>query len=126
MPSPIRLSAHSGILGIRHGWAARRPSRPTPRLASACYTHIKDAVYDESHPQAMSDGWRYVACGEGTVPLAEAIAILQQGGYTGYLVFEHEKKWHPELPEPEEILPKFTAWARRGSPQPARACGMIV
>jgi sugar phosphate isomerase/epimerase len=77
------------------------------------YTHIKDAIYDKSHPQAMSDGWRYVACGEGTVPLAEAIALLQQGGYTGYLVFEHEKKWHPELPEPEAILPKFTAWARR-------------
>ena len=75
------------------------------------YTHLKDAVYEPGHPQAMGDGWRYVPPGEGTVPLAEAIKVLQAGGYKGYLVLEHEKRWHPELPEPEIMFPKYVQWA---------------
>ncbi len=27
-----------------------------PRIG---YTHIKDAVYNPDHPEAMADGWRY-------------------------------------------------------------------
>lgn len=77
------------------------------------YAHVKDAIHDPSHPQAMKDGWRYVAPGEGSLPLADAIRLLKAGGYHGYLMLEHEKRWHPGLPEPEEILPKFVPWARR-------------
>ncbi|MCX7935321.1 MAG: sugar phosphate isomerase/epimerase [Planctomycetota bacterium] len=77
------------------------------------YTHIKDARREPGHPRAMADGWRYVPPGEGDLPLAECVRLLCQNGYTGYLVLEHEKRWHPELEEPEEILPKFAVWARR-------------
>lgn len=76
------------------------------------YTHIKDAVYDPGHPQSMEDGWRYVFPGEGQVPLAEAIQVLKQHGYTGWLQFEHEKRWHPVLPEPEEAFPAFARWIK--------------
>jgi len=27
-------------------------------------------------------------------------------------MFEHEKRWHPELEEPEEIFPRFVAWVK--------------
>jgi sugar phosphate isomerase/epimerase len=80
-----------------------------PRIG---YTHFKDAVYDPSHSQAMKDGWRYVLPGTGQLPLAEAMRVLQEGGYDGYLVFEHEKRWHQNLPEPEVALPAFVQWAR--------------
>lgn len=76
------------------------------------YVHVKDALYDPDHPHAMADGWRYVAPGTGQLPLAEAIRLLQSRGYEGWLVFEHEKRWHRELPEPEEIFPQFIAWVR--------------
>ena len=76
------------------------------------YTHVKDAVYDPKHPQAMEDGWHYVPPGAGELPLAESIGILKQHGYDGWLQFEHEKRWHPTLPEPEEIFPLFVGWAR--------------
>jgi sugar phosphate isomerase/epimerase len=76
------------------------------------YTHIKDAVYDPAHPQAMDDGWHYVSPGQGQLPLAESIALLKANGYDGWLQFEHEKRWHPELPEPEEIFPAFVQWVR--------------
>lgn len=76
------------------------------------YTHVKDAVFDGAHPKAMKDGWRYVPPGTGDLPLAEAIALLDEQGYDGWIMFEHEKRWHPELEEPEEILPEFLAWAQ--------------
>lgn len=76
------------------------------------YVHVKDALYAPDHPHAMADGWRYVAPGAGQLPLAEAIHLLQSRGYDGWLVFEHEKRWHRELPEPEEIFPQFIEWIR--------------
>ncbi len=76
------------------------------------YTHVKDAVYDPKHEQAMEDGWRYVPPGQGELPLAESIGILKKNGYDGWLQFEHEKRWHPALPEPEAIFPQFVSWAR--------------
>lgn len=84
------------------------------------YTHVKDAVYDPKHPLAMQDGWYYVLPGKGQLPLAESIAILHAHGYddgsqpaSGWLMFEHEKRWHPNLLEPEVAFPAFTAWARK-------------
>ncbi len=76
------------------------------------YTHIKDAVYDPGHPQAMQDGWHYVIPGTGQLPLADAIRLLRDNGYTGWLQFEHEKRWHPELPEPEVVFPAFVKWVK--------------
>lgn len=76
------------------------------------YTHTKDAVYEPEHPLAMDDGWHYVFPGKGSLPLAESVGLLKSGGYDGWLQFEHEKRWHPELPEPEEAFPAFIQWAR--------------
>lgn len=85
------------------------------------YCHVKDATFDPSHPQAMTEtfeqgkvvGWRYVLPGEGQLPLAKSIGILKAGGYDGWLLCEHEKRWHPELVEPEVIFPAFIKWARK-------------
>jgi sugar phosphate isomerase/epimerase len=76
------------------------------------YTHIKDAVYDPQHALAMADGWHYVLPGEGQLPLAESINLLKRSGYDGWLQCEHEKRWHPELVEPEIIFPAFARWVQ--------------
>jgi sugar phosphate isomerase/epimerase len=76
------------------------------------YAHVKDAVYEPSHPQAMQDGWHYVLPGQGQLPLAQSIALLRANGYDGWLLFEHEKRWHPELLEPEVAFPAFVSWAK--------------
>lgn len=77
------------------------------------YTHVKDCRHEPNHPQTMSDGWRYVTPGTGDIQLRRAVQLLRKSGYNGYLVLEHEKRWHPELPEPEEALPAFVGWARQ-------------
>jgi sugar phosphate isomerase/epimerase len=77
------------------------------------YTHFNDCRHDPDHPQALSDGWRYVTPGTGDIQLRRAVQLLHSAGYTGYLTFEHQKRWHPEMAEPEQILPAFAQWARR-------------
>jgi sugar phosphate isomerase/epimerase len=74
--------------------------------------HVKDAVKDPKDPRAMEDGWRYVTPGSGQLPLAESIKLLREHGYDGWLLFEHEKRWIPSLPEPEEIFPAFVRWVK--------------
>ena len=74
------------------------------------YVHVKDAIYDPGSPLAMKDGWHYVFPGTGELPLAESLSLLQESGYDGWLLFEHEKRWHPELPEPEVAFPRFVDW----------------
>jgi sugar phosphate isomerase/epimerase len=76
------------------------------------YAHVKDAVKKEVAPGGKGDGWQYVLPGEGQLPLDRAIRVLQKGGYDGWLLFEHEKRWHPELPEPEIAFPAYVKWAR--------------
>lgn len=64
------------------------------------HTHIKD-----SRP-AGSDR-RYVLMGQGDVPLAEQMKTLVSGGYQGLYSLEWEKKWHPEIEEPEVAFPQY-------------------
>ncbi|MGI6611176.1 MAG: sugar phosphate isomerase/epimerase family protein [Limnochordia bacterium] len=64
------------------------------------HVHLKDSV-------TTADGIRYCLPGEGDVPLRKVIELLRSGAYQGWLSFEWEKRWHPELEEPEVALPAF-------------------
>jgi sugar phosphate isomerase/epimerase len=70
---------------------------------------IKDSITDAS----ARLGYRYVELGAGEIPVAEALRILSANGYDGWLTFEWEKIWHPELAEPEIAFPAFIAAMRR-------------
>jgi sugar phosphate isomerase/epimerase len=63
--------------------------------------HLKDA----RRPPSGSDRWGLCMIGEGDVPLPAALVGLRTHGYTGWYSFEWEKRWHPELEEPEIALP---------------------
>ena len=90
------------------------PERTLAALAGRVhYVHPKDAVHDPANPHAMAGGWRYVLPGRGTLGLAEAIPALREAGYDGWLMFEHEKRWHPKSEEPEVAFPAFVASAKR-------------
>ncbi|ULL15204.1 sugar phosphate isomerase/epimerase [Paenibacillus sp. H1-7] len=67
------------------------------------HVHIKDAsVFTPA-------GFDYKLIGEGTIPVAEAVQVLRRNGYSGYLNFEWEKGWHPEIEEPEIALPHYVS-----------------
>jgi sugar phosphate isomerase/epimerase len=64
------------------------------------HTHLKD-----SKPEGADR--RYVLIGAGDVPVRTQVSVLAKAGYTGYYGFEWEKKWHPEIEEPEVAFPHF-------------------
>ena len=51
--------------------------------------------------------------GEGEVPAREIVRLLVAEGYQGYLSAEWEKKWHPEIEEPEIAIPQHAQVLRR-------------
>ena len=63
---------------------------------------------------------RYVLIGTGEVPVKEQVAVLAKDGYKGFYCFEWEKKWHPEIEEPEVAFPHYakddgrSTWPRPG------------
>jgi sugar phosphate isomerase/epimerase len=64
------------------------------------HTHLKDSI------PAGKDR-RYVLTGTGEVPVKETVKVLAANGYKGYYCFEWEKKWHPEIEEPEVAIPHY-------------------
>jgi fatty-acyl-CoA synthase len=70
--------------------------------------HVKDAVRDPSE----RTGWKLVLLGEGEVPVRDGLRVLQDHGYQGWLTVEWEKKWHPEIAEPEIALPQHAKLLR--------------
>jgi len=73
------------------------------------HVHVKDA----RRVGPNGSDWQLVLLGEGEVPVRQQLEALQRAGYAGYVSIEMEKKWHPELPEPEVALPSGIAWLRR-------------
>lgn len=76
--------------------------------ARLAHVHVKDA---RRVTPADSD-WQLVLLGEGEVPVAEQLKLLEQHGYSGYVSVEWEKKWHPEIAEPEIALPQHLTWLK--------------
>lgn len=72
------------------------------------YVHLKDSRLTGD----KSDSWTYCPLNEGDVPLREICSALKHAGYDGYLSLEWEKKWHPEIAEPEIILPQAAPYLR--------------
>ncbi len=71
------------------------------------HVHIKDA-------RLRPDGsWQLVLLGEGEVPCHDVLKLLAHEGYQGAISAEWEKKWHPEIEEPEIALPQHAQVLRQ-------------
>jgi sugar phosphate isomerase/epimerase len=64
------------------------------------HTHLKDSV-------PAGNDRRYVLTGTGDVPVKRQIAALAKIGYRGFYSFEWEKRWHPEIEEPEVAFAQY-------------------
>lgn len=71
------------------------------------HVHIKDYL------RATADApFRLCMAGAGEIPIPTLAGWLRRDGYAGYLSFEWEKKWVPELPEAEEAFPAYAAYMK--------------
>jgi glucosamine-6-phosphate deaminase len=71
------------------------------------HVHLKDV----RRPDDGRVPWPPVLCGRGDFPAEGALAWLGRTGYDGWVSFEWEKRWHPEIEDPEVALPHFLGWA---------------
>jgi len=66
------------------------------------HIHLRDAK-----PVAETEHWIPVLAGHGRVSFAETLNTIRELHYDGYVSFEWEKYWRPEIEEPEVALPDF-------------------
>jgi glucosamine-6-phosphate deaminase len=71
------------------------------------HVHLKDAL----RPPDGRVPWSPALTGCGDVPVARALACVQATGGDAWVSFEWEKRWHPEIAEPDIALPHFVRWA---------------
>ena len=100
-------SAVGAIWDIYH--TARMAETPAQVLAAlgerVLNVHLKDG-------RQTADGWQLLMLGEGEIPVRDALRLLRALGYEDFISVEWEKKWHPELAEPEIAYPQHIALLR--------------
>lgn len=74
------------------------------------HTHLKDS---RPLPGKSKEDRRYVLTGAGDIPVKETVNVLARAGYKGYYCFEWEKRWHPEIEEPEVAFPHYAKTMRQ-------------
>ncbi len=97
-------SPHFALLWDAHHSFVAASEKPADTYAKlgkwVRHTHLKD-----SKPEGADR--RYVLVGSGLVPVKEQVRVLAVSGYQGFYCFEWEKKWHPEIEEPEIAFPHY-------------------
>jgi sugar phosphate isomerase/epimerase len=106
-------------------WDSHHPhrmgERPAEIYANLGPRLLLAQVKDARRAPEREDGWQLVLLGEGEVPVREMLGLLAAGGYAGWISVEWEKRWHPEIEEPQVALPQHLALLRAWLRDPKEA-----
>ena len=97
----LRETHHSSVFSL---WDLHHPYREGETPEATCdflsptlrHIHVKDG---------LESG--YTLMGEGDVPLERMLDLAIDAGYAGAISVEWEKRWHPEIADPEVALPQY-------------------
>jgi len=70
------------------------------------HVHMKDFI---KKPDGATE---YCFMGDGLAESRECMELLRSMNYQGYVSFEWEKRWHPEIPGPEEAFPGYVKFMK--------------
>jgi sugar phosphate isomerase/epimerase len=86
-----------------HTWRNGEPAEQTyANLGERIrQVHVKDSSV------ATPETFDLVLTGTGIVPLGDLVSTLLAADFAGFVDFEWEKAWHPEIEEPEVAIPHF-------------------
>jgi sugar phosphate isomerase/epimerase len=101
------LTDHPAVLSLwdlHHPYRQNEPAEETHRFLAPTLAHV--------HVKDGKDGV-YTLLGDGDVPLFPMLDLILDGGYKGPISLEWEKRWHPEIADPEIAFPQY-ARALRG------------
>jgi glucosamine-6-phosphate deaminase len=71
------------------------------------HVHLKDV----RRPPDGKVPWPPALPGHGDFPAARCLSWLRGAAYDRWVSFEWEKRWHPEIEDPDMALPHFLRWA---------------
>ena len=109
----IRLADHPSLCIIWDAANSFSAGESIEDSAAAVAPYLAHVHLRDARPMGK-EHWTPVLAGRGLVPFGEVVAALKRLGYEGFVSFEWEKYWHPEIEEPEVSLPDF-AGAMRGA-----------
>jgi sugar phosphate isomerase/epimerase len=107
--------ANHSNLGVL--WDLHHPVRIAGESVAQAWANIGSWVRSVDIKDSVTDfearlGYRYVQIGEGEIPIKDALRILGVAGFDGWLTFEWEKLWHPDLADPSVAFPEFVGRIR--------------
>ena len=103
----VRLAAHPNVAVIWDVANSLAAGDSIENAAEAVSHYLAHVHLRDARAVPGSERWLPVLAGHGQVSFAAAVAALQSLNYDGYISFEWEKYWHPEIEEPEVALPDF-------------------
>jgi sugar phosphate isomerase/epimerase len=97
-------SEHVGLLWDAHHTFASSGEEPEFTVKELGkwirHVHLKDSI-------GSGEDRKYVLTGRGNVPVRRQVRALESIGYKGFYCFEWEKRWHPEIEDPEIAIADY-------------------
>ena len=95
---------------VRSLWDLHHPFREGEPIhdTAAClnptlgHVHVKDSIPDRG----------YCLLGEGDIPVYPMLELILEARYGGAISLEWEKRWHPEIADPEAAFPYYARGLR--------------
>ena len=109
----VRLAEHPNVAIIWDVANSLAAGSAVEDAARAVAPHLAHVHLRDARPVEGREHWLPVLAGRGRVPFGAAFAALRSIGYEGFVSFEWEKFWNPEIEEPEVALPDFARAAGR-------------
>jgi sugar phosphate isomerase/epimerase len=89
----------------------KKTREATNTMVKTLQSKIAVAQYKDGLIEA--DGtFHYTLPGKGQFPIKPVLKALKRINFNGYLSFEWEKRWHPELANPDIALPAFVNYVK--------------
>lgn len=95
------------VWDVLHTWlAGERPDETLTRLAGRlAYVQVKDvAARHDLTPRPL---------GAGVLPLTDVAAVLRSAGFDGWVSWEYERAWYPEVPALSDLAADVKGWMDR-------------
>ncbi|MGI6162135.1 MAG: sugar phosphate isomerase/epimerase family protein [Christensenellales bacterium] len=100
--------------GVAALWDIHHPYRFFSEPPKATYDNLKQYIrHTHFKDSKISDGnVRYALSGEGDVPAAEFVELLESGGYQGFMSLEWVRRWDLTLEEPGIAFAQYVNYMR--------------
>lgn len=102
-------SKHAGVL-----WDIHHPYRYIGEKIEDTYRNLKDYIRLVHVKDSIVENRvvRYKMAGHGDVPVKEAVHLLKEDGYEGFVSLEWVKRWCIELEEPGVVFSHFASYMK--------------